>query len=67
MFNAQPICVGPVSGPIIRSAFVINDIKLSNDNIKKSLSLATKFLHNDEFKNVKVIDARIKNQVILND
>ena len=34
---------------------------------KKSLSLATKFLHNDKFKDVKIIDARIKNQVILND
>ena len=42
-------------------------IKLSNNNIQKSLSLAIKFLHNDKFKDVKVIDARIKNQVILND
>jgi cell division protein FtsQ len=42
-------------------------IKLSNNNIQKSLSLATKFLHNDKFKDVKVIDARINNQVILND
>lgn len=42
-------------------------IKLSNDNNKKSLSLAAKFLHNDKFKDVKIIDARIKNQFILND
>ena len=42
-------------------------IKLSNDDNKKSLSLAAKFLHNDKSKDVKIIDARIKNQVILND
>ena len=42
-------------------------IKLSDDNIKESISLATKFLHSDELKNAKMIDARIKNQIILND
>ena len=42
-------------------------IKLSNDNNKKSLSLVAKFLHNDKSKDVKIIDARIKNQIILND
>ena len=42
-------------------------IKLSNDDSKKSLSLAAKFLHNNKSKDVKIIDARIKNQVILND
>ena len=42
-------------------------IKLSNDNIKKSLLLVAKFLHNNKSKDAKVIDARIKNQVILND
>ena len=42
-------------------------IKLSDNNIKESLSFATKFLHNDEFKDVKMIDVRIKNQIILND
>ena len=42
-------------------------IKLSDNNIKESLSFATKFLHNDEFKDVKIIDVRIKNQIILND
>ena len=42
-------------------------IKLSDNNIQKSLSLAIKFLHNDKLKDVNVIDARIKNQVILND
>jgi cell division protein FtsQ len=42
-------------------------IKLSDNNIKESLSLAIKFLHNNEFKDVKIIDARIKNQIILDD
>ena len=42
-------------------------IKLSDNNIKESLSFAIKFLHSDEFKNVKMIDGRIKNQIILND
>ena len=42
-------------------------IKLSNDDNKKSLSLAAKFLHNNKSKDVKIIDARIKNQIILND
>ena len=42
-------------------------IKLSDKNINKSLSSALKFLHSNEFKNVKIIDARIKNQIILDD
>ena len=42
-------------------------IKLSDKNIKETLSLALKFLHSDELKDVKMIDARIKNQIILND
>ena len=42
-------------------------IKLPNDNIKESLKLASDFLHNNEFKDIKIIDARIKNQIILND
>ena len=42
-------------------------IKLPNDNIKESLKLASEFLHNNEFKDIKIIDARIKNQIILND
>ena len=42
-------------------------IKLPNDNIKKSLKLALEFLHTNEFKDIKIIDARIKNQIILND
>ena len=42
-------------------------IKLPNDNIKESLKLALEFLHNSEFKDIKIIDARIKNQIILND
>ena len=42
-------------------------IKLPNDNIKESLNLATEFLYNSEYKDIKIIDARIKNQIILND
>ena len=42
-------------------------IKLSDKNIKETLSLALKFLHSDELKDVRMIDARIKNQIILND
>jgi len=42
-------------------------IKLPNDNIQESLKLASEFLHNNDFKDIKIIDARIKNQIILND
>lgn len=42
-------------------------IKLSSNNIKDSLDNAYEFLNNINFKNTKVIDARIKNQLILND
>ena len=42
-------------------------IKLSNDNTKEGLKLALEFLHSNEFKDIKIIDARIKNQIILND
>ena len=42
-------------------------IKLSNNNIKDSLDNAYEFINNVNFKNTKVIDARIKNQLILND
>ena len=42
-------------------------IKLSSNNIKDSIDNAYEFLNNINFKNTKVIDARIKNQLILND
>ncbi len=42
-------------------------IKLSNNNIKESLDNTYEFINNVNFKNTKVIDARIKNQLILND
>ena len=42
-------------------------IKLPYDNTKEGLKLASEFLHNNEFKDIKIIDARIKNQIILND
>ena len=42
-------------------------IKLPNDNTKEGLKLVSEFLYNNEFKDIKIIDARIKNQIILND
>ena len=42
-------------------------IKLPNDNTEEALKLALEFLHSNEFKDIKIIDARIKNQIILND
>ena len=42
-------------------------IKLPNENTKEGLKIALEFLHNNEFKDIKIIDARIKNQIILND
>ena len=42
-------------------------IKLPNDNTKEGLKLVSEVLHNNEFKDIKIIDARIKNQIILND
>ena len=42
-------------------------IKLSKDNLKESLNNAFKFINNISLENTKVIDARIKNQIILND
>ena len=42
-------------------------IKLSKDNVKESLDNTFELLNNDEFKNIKFVDARIKNQIILND
>ena len=41
-------------------------IKLPNDNIHLALNLALEFSNNESFKN-KIIDARIKNQIIVND
>jgi cell division protein FtsQ len=42
-------------------------IKLSKNYIKESLELVSEFLHNNDFKDIKIVDARIKNQIILND
>ena len=42
-------------------------IKLPNNNTKEALKLALEFLHSNEFKDIKIVDARIKNQIILND
>ena len=42
-------------------------LKLPKDNIKNSLDYSFNFLKNNNFKNNKVIDARVKNQIILND
>mgnify|MGYP005635390297 FL=1 len=42
-------------------------IKLPKNYSKESLDLALEFLHSNEFKDIKIIDARIKNQIILDD
>ena len=42
-------------------------LKLPNENTNLALNLAIEFLYDNEFKDNKVIDARIKNQIILND
>ena len=42
-------------------------IKLSKNNTKESFELIFEFLHEDKFKDIKIIDARINNQIILND
>jgi cell division protein FtsQ len=42
-------------------------IKLPKENTNLALNLALEFLNKEEFKDVKMIDARIKNQIILDD
>ena len=42
-------------------------IKLPNNNTNLALNLAIEFLYNNEFKDNKIIDARIENQIILDD
>ena len=42
-------------------------LKLSKDYPKLSLDQAFEFLNDNNFSNIKVVDARIKNQIILND
>ena len=42
-------------------------IKLSKNYTKESLNLALEFLYSDGFRDVTIIDARVKNQIILND
>jgi cell division protein FtsQ len=42
-------------------------IKLPKDNTKDSLEVVFKFLDNQNLKRIKIIDARIKDQIIIND
>jgi len=42
-------------------------LKLSKDHIRLSLDQAFEILNDNNFDNIKVVDARIKNQIILND
>ncbi len=42
-------------------------LKLPQKNIRKSLDIASELLNDPKFKNVKVIDIRIQNQIIIND
>ncbi len=42
-------------------------LKLSKANVKNSLNNSFKFLKNTSFKNVRIIDARVKRQIIINE
>ena len=42
-------------------------IKLSRDNPEESLELALEFLYYENIGNIRIIDARVKNQIIIND
>ena len=42
-------------------------IKLPKDRLKESLDLSLNLLNNEKFENIKLIDVRQKNQVIIND
>ena len=42
-------------------------IKLPKSNVKKSLNQSFELLNDEKFKNIKIIDIRIKNQIILNE
>ena len=42
-------------------------LKLSKVNVKNSLNNSFKFLKNTSFKNVRIIDARVKRQIIINE
>ena len=42
-------------------------IKLPSNDIKERLKLASEFLYSNELKDIKIIDARIKHQIILNE
>ena len=42
-------------------------IKLPNNNTNLALNLALEFLNDNKFENNKIIDARIENQIIIND
>jgi len=41
-------------------------IKLSKNHIEESLDLVVEFLNNQKFEDIKIIDTRIKDQIILN-
>ena len=42
-------------------------IKLSKNHTKESLELAFEFLQNNDFRDIKIIDTRVKNQIIVHD
>ena len=42
-------------------------IKLSKKNTKENLNNVFDFINNENFKNIKIIDARVENQIIIND
>jgi len=42
-------------------------LKLPRENVRNVLDDVFRLLKNDNFNNIKTIDARVKNQIILND
>ena len=42
-------------------------IKLSNLNVIKTLNNSYEFLKDENFRDIKIIDARVKNLIIIND
>ena len=42
-------------------------IRLPKNNINNALDLAFEFMHNQNLEDIKIIDLRVKNQIILND
>ena len=42
-------------------------LKLSNENLKETLENAYEFLSSEKNRKIKILDMRVKNQIIIND